>query len=260
MQVERTLVKSPPELWAEVSEVESLARHLAEFGEITITRAEPESKVAWEGEYASGTVELTASGWGTKVTLTAEMAAVEAEAATEPIADPLPPAAVEPEADPLPPAATKPEAAGIEGVEPVSPPLPAPDSLPPAATASPTRSTPPSKRSWLRFWRRPSEEPDPPVAEEPDPPVAEDPEPPVAEIPGPPAPPMPDPAPPTPTPQPGPPVPDPAPPVPTPQPGPPAPPDPNPPQIAFDPERTQAVLTQVLDDLGQAHHRPFSRS
>src|SRR3954471_4978063 len=72
MEVQRTLVKSPPELWAEVSDVEALTRHLAAFGEITITRVEPESTVAWEGERASGTVELTASGWGTKVTLTAQ--------------------------------------------------------------------------------------------------------------------------------------------------------------------------------------------
>jgi hypothetical protein len=73
------LVKSPPELWAEVSEVEGLERHLGEFGEITITRAEPETKVAWEGENASGTVELEPTGWGTKVTITADVAEAEAD-------------------------------------------------------------------------------------------------------------------------------------------------------------------------------------
>ncbi len=67
----RTLVKSPPELWAEVSEPEALARHLGEFGDIRITRLEPETTVAWEGERASGTVHLEPSSWGTKVTLTA---------------------------------------------------------------------------------------------------------------------------------------------------------------------------------------------
>ena len=46
MEVQRTLVKSPPEIWAEVSDVEALARHLGEFGEIAITRVEPETKVA----------------------------------------------------------------------------------------------------------------------------------------------------------------------------------------------------------------------
>jgi len=70
VQAERRIVKSPPELWAELSELESLARHLEEFGEIRITRLEPETTVAWEGDEVSGTVELEASGWGTKVRLT----------------------------------------------------------------------------------------------------------------------------------------------------------------------------------------------
>jgi hypothetical protein len=70
-QASRTLLKSPPELWAECSDAQSLARHLDDFGEITITRLEPEQAVAWEGERISGTVKLEASGWGTKVTLTA---------------------------------------------------------------------------------------------------------------------------------------------------------------------------------------------
>ena len=73
LSVKRTLVKSPPELWSELSEVESLARHLGELGEIRISRLEPEHTVAWEGEQVRGTVEIEASGWGTKVTLTAEV-------------------------------------------------------------------------------------------------------------------------------------------------------------------------------------------
>jgi hypothetical protein len=141
MQVQRRLVKSPPELWAEISDDDALARRLAEFGPIAITRVEPETKVAWEGEHASGTVELTASGWGTQVLLTAE-----------------PLAAPEPEPDPEPERARRP------------------------------------LRVLLR-WRRPRAEPPP------------------------------DPA------------------------GPPGP--------RVD---TEAVLTGVLDDLGAAHHRPFSRS
>jgi hypothetical protein len=89
LTVKRTLVKSPPELWSELSEVERLAKHLDAFGEIKITRLEPESTVAWEGEGASGTVSIEPSGWGTKVTLTAR---VEGE-------DPPPP---EPEPEPTP--------------------------------------------------------------------------------------------------------------------------------------------------------------
>src|SRR5438045_4694937 len=68
--VSRTLVKSPPELWAELSDPTALARHLEPFGDITITRTEPEHTVAWEGESASGTVALEPAGWGTRVTLT----------------------------------------------------------------------------------------------------------------------------------------------------------------------------------------------
>ena len=71
MEAKRTLVKSPPELWAELSDMAALARHLGEFGEIRITRTEPETVVEWEGDLASGSVRLEPSGWGTKVTLTA---------------------------------------------------------------------------------------------------------------------------------------------------------------------------------------------
>jgi hypothetical protein len=76
-----------------------LARHLGQFGEIRITRLEPETAVAWEGALASGTVRLEPSGWGTRVILTArrisdpEPAAepdVVAEAAPEVPPDPEP--------------------------------------------------------------------------------------------------------------------------------------------------------------------------
>ena len=73
LTAKRTLVKSPPELWEELSEVEGLTKHLGAFGEIKITKLEPEHTVAWEGEHASGTVSIEPSGWGTKVTLHAEL-------------------------------------------------------------------------------------------------------------------------------------------------------------------------------------------
>lgn len=82
-EASRTLVKSPPELWAECSDAGSLARHLGEFGEITITRLEPETTVAWEGEHVSGTVQIEPSGWGTRVTLTAQRRGEAAEAPSE---------------------------------------------------------------------------------------------------------------------------------------------------------------------------------
>jgi hypothetical protein len=77
LRAQRTLVKSPPELWSELSELERLADHLEPFGAIRITKLEPEHTVAWEGEGASGTVSIEPSGWGTKVTLRAQVQAPE---------------------------------------------------------------------------------------------------------------------------------------------------------------------------------------
>ena len=75
---QRTLVKSPPELWAEVSEQRTLASRLEAFGEIRITRLDPETSVAWEGNDIRGTVELEPAGWGTLVTLRAAAAGAAA--------------------------------------------------------------------------------------------------------------------------------------------------------------------------------------
>src|ERR671918_2419401 len=116
LTAKRTLVKSPPELWSELSEVERLARHLGAFGEIKITKLEPEHTVAWEGEGASGTVSIEPSGWGTKVTLTAQLeGAVVAEGPVveepEPVAAEPEPVAEEPE-----PVAEEPEPVAEEWV------------------------------------------------------------------------------------------------------------------------------------------------
>jgi hypothetical protein len=75
VQAQRTLVKSPPELWSQLSSAEELTRRLDVFGDIRITRTEPERTVVWEGERASGTVTLEPSGWGTKVTIKAQIRA-----------------------------------------------------------------------------------------------------------------------------------------------------------------------------------------
>ncbi len=105
-EVQRTLVKSPPELWAEVSDPESLGRRLAALGEITVTRTEPETTVAWEGEKVSGTVVLEASGWGTKVTFEATLDEPEPAPEPEPGPEPddEPAAAAEPAPEPAAPA------------------------------------------------------------------------------------------------------------------------------------------------------------
>ncbi len=79
---QRTLVKSVPELWAELSESALLDRMLHEpFGEIRITRLTPESTIDWESELAAGSVELEPSGFGTRVRLTAHLAATPAQQA-----------------------------------------------------------------------------------------------------------------------------------------------------------------------------------
>jgi hypothetical protein len=252
----RRLVKSPPELWAELSTLDSLGRHLAEFGDIRITRVEPETTVAWEGERASGTVELAPAGWGTKVILTATPAKASAAPAVADV-----PAAPPRQAIPR-----------VEAPRQAPPrPAEAPRQAPPRPVEAPRQAPPPpeGRRGFFArlFRKRAPVSVAPETAADPSPVARRDsPEPPAAAaqrgalpapaagIPGPPAP-GPAPSPPTPTPQPGPtpPAPDPVPPTPVPQP-------PPPPQIkALDCARTVAILTEVLDDLGAAHHRPFSR-
>jgi hypothetical protein len=163
-EVQRTLVKSPPELWAELSDPAALARHLGELGEIRITRVEPEKTVEWEATDATGAVRLKPSGWGTKVTLTVTR--------------------VVPEPEPV----DAPEPAPVQDPEPV-----------------------PRRGFFARvFGRRPKVEP------EPEPEIQEEAQPNLAA------------------------------------------------ELAALEEslaaETQAVLTTVLDRLGAAHHRPFSRS
>src|SRR3954447_3475287 len=101
---QRTLVKSPPELWSEVSDAAALARRLEVFGEVRITRLEAEDTVAWEGDLARGTVVLEPSGWGTKVTLSVDDRKPEPK--PEPVPEPA--AVVEPE-----PVAVEPEPVAV---------------------------------------------------------------------------------------------------------------------------------------------------
>ncbi len=132
-EVQRTLVKSPPELWSELSNPDALARHLSGLGEIRITAVEPETKVEWEAEGSSGTVQLKQSGWGTRVTLSVTRIAPageetpskpEAIAEPEPAAEPVPAAETEPvaaaEPEPESELATRPAAAAepVDEVEP----------------------------------------------------------------------------------------------------------------------------------------------
>jgi hypothetical protein len=107
-EVQRTLVKSPPELWAELSDPANLGRHFGELGEIRITRIDPEQKVEWEAENTSGTVLIKPSGWGTKVTLTVTRNIPEPE--PEPaVASEPPPEAPAPEMEAEPDASVEAE-------------------------------------------------------------------------------------------------------------------------------------------------------
>ena len=188
--VQRTIVKSPPEVWSEVSDLASLARHLGAFGEITITRVTPETAVAWEGDRARGTVTLERSGWGTKVTVTAE--AVDGVAEQEAAADVT--AVQEPDPEP-----------GLDaGAE---------------MTAAPEPAPAPRARWWQRLFGRRRQAAPEPQAQVP------------AQTPAPETVPEPEPAAQAPAPEPA-------------------------PEL---PAETESVLTAMLEHIGAAHHRPFSR-
>ncbi len=220
-EVQRTLVKSPPELWAELSDPATLARHLGELGEIRITGTVPERTVDWEATAADvagfevrGKVEIEPSGWGTRVTLSA----------SRPVAGR--------EADPI---EAVPQIGAIEVTPEVEP---EPEFEPELVEPEPRPGL------WARLFRRrkrkESPQPEPVVEPEPEPePVAtvesEEPVPqesvpeertseePVPDTPG------------------------------TPETDIAA-------ELAELEEQTTAVLAGVLDRLGAAHHRPFSRT
>jgi hypothetical protein len=81
VEVSRTLVKSPPELWSELS-----GERLSEaVGGASLTVAEEERRIEWKADGVTGAAVLEPAGWGTKLTLTAhiqeEMAQLEPEVA-----------------------------------------------------------------------------------------------------------------------------------------------------------------------------------
>jgi hypothetical protein len=253
----RTLVKSPPELWAELSDADTLGRRLQPFGEIRITRLEPETSLTWEADRVRGTVEIQPSGWGTRVTLTAE---------SDDPSPPPPPLAPQPdppvaEEEPAPPDEKLPQTTaalgqGYDTSLPIDPrparlpidprparlpidPRPAPLPVGPGGFVSRLLGIRRRTRSWA------------PLAEPPAPEVPHV-EPALIPLSDPPASPLPD------APM------DPPPDVPV---RPKAPQEPLPPPETLaegDPPLEPAadldeVLSGVLDDLGAAHHRPFSR-
>jgi hypothetical protein len=232
----RTLVKSTPELWAECSVAASLARHLGQFGEIKITRLEPETAVAWEGERASGTVRLEPSGWGTHVTLTArgaEVSETAAEVEEELQVEVERVAEVQVWAEPVAEVRVEAEPVAVQELEPVAEIEAVPEPIvQPAVPPGP-------RRTWLTRFRGLF------AATPPAPAVVED----VTKPPEPPEPVEPPEA--------------------SEQPEPIEAPEPAPARERADvaPEAREradvapeAVLAAALDSLGQAHHRPFSRA
>jgi hypothetical protein len=288
LTAKRTLVKSPPELWEELSEVDRLAKHLGAFGEITITKLEPEHTVAWEGERASGTVSIEPSGWGTKVTLRAELPAGEEPEPKPPDHEPAATDAST-EAQEAPEAPAEPpveeaqhvddqirrlrvEPAAEAEAEPEPEPLPEATTEPLAEAEAPEPEPRRGFFGWL-FRRRtePIAQAPKPVATEPEP-LAAEPEPvsePVAVEPTS----EPLAAEPVPDPLAAEPVPDPVAAEPVSEPvaaEPVSEPVADEPEseldadaldaaAALDPERVLVILDEALDALGAAHHRPFSR-
>jgi hypothetical protein len=181
-EASRTLVKSPPELWAECSDAAALARHLGGFGEIRITRLDPETAVAWEGENVRGTVRIEPSGWGTKVVLTAEQA-------VEGVPPPEPVGVTEPVVEAVEPVGVTEPVVGA--VEPAGVTEPVVEAVEPAELASETPAVRQRRFARLRAFFRGAEplaadglaEPEPVVAVQPEPPAPEPlaPEPPAPE-------------------------------------------------------------------------------
>jgi hypothetical protein len=64
IELERTLVKSPPELWEELASREALARWLPD---VRVNALDPPSRIEWSADGVRGVIELEASGWGTRI-------------------------------------------------------------------------------------------------------------------------------------------------------------------------------------------------
>ena len=69
VEVSRTLVKSPPELW---EELQGDCIPLA-VGDVTVEPSDPERELRWSGDGLAGAARIEPSNWGTKVILTAEV-------------------------------------------------------------------------------------------------------------------------------------------------------------------------------------------
>jgi uncharacterized protein YndB with AHSA1/START domain len=75
IEVERTLVRSPRELWEQLFDRPGIARWL---GDVQVHAVEPLTRIEWSFRGANGVIELEASRWGTKVRARVEPAQLPA--------------------------------------------------------------------------------------------------------------------------------------------------------------------------------------
>jgi hypothetical protein len=88
IRAERTLVKSPPELWELVDDVELMHRWTAQIcghsadGSLDVVEREPEARLAWRCERGPQ-IDLTLAekGWGTNVSIQAECGGLSGDGA-----------------------------------------------------------------------------------------------------------------------------------------------------------------------------------
>ena len=64
IKLERTLVKSPPEVWEELASEPGLGRWL---DEVEVRESNAPNRIEWAARGARGAIELESSGWGTRV-------------------------------------------------------------------------------------------------------------------------------------------------------------------------------------------------
>jgi hypothetical protein len=69
VELERRLVKSPPEVWEELSSATGLSRWL---GEVRVRTVDPPRRLEWDAPGASGVINLESLGWGTRVRIRAQ--------------------------------------------------------------------------------------------------------------------------------------------------------------------------------------------
>lgn len=143
--VSRTLVKSPPEVWAELEREGRLAELLADDS-LEVTVAEELAVLEWRAQNACGRIEIKTSGWGTKVSLTAEIdepasqaEPAAAETASETVAQDEP--VVTDEADP----------AEMDQAEVETDAAPEPQTEATAETADETQQDTPKPGFWARI-------------------------------------------------------------------------------------------------------------